>query len=100
MAAHAESIYVQIEIRGPLDRVWQLTQTPDLHQQWDLRFTDIQYLPRPDPSEPQRFCYVTRIGLGLDVRGEGETVGNRDGPGGQRTSGLNVWSDDPKSLIS
>ena len=99
MAAHAPVIYVQIDIRGPLDRVWELTQTPDLHQQWDLRFTDISYLPRPDPAEPQRFLYATRIGLGLHIRGEGETVGTHDAAGGQRTSALKFWSDDPKSLI-
>src|SRR2546423_936223 len=41
-------IYVQIDIRAPLDRIWQLTQTPELHQQWDLRFSKIEYLARPD----------------------------------------------------
>ena len=99
MPGHAKSIYVEINIHGPVDRVWQLTQTPDLHQRWDLRFTDIQYLPRPDPAEPQRFRYATRIGLGLNISGEGETVGSRDGHGGQRSSALKFWSDDPKSLI-
>ncbi len=99
MAGHAKSIYVQIDIRSPIDRVWQLTQTPNLHQQWDLRFTEIQYLPRPDTSQPQRFLYATRIGFGLSIRGEGESVGTRDGPGGERSSALRFWSDDPKSLI-
>jgi hypothetical protein len=33
MAAHAKSIYVQIDIRAPIDQVWRLTQTPDLHRQ-------------------------------------------------------------------
>src|SRR5687768_3292951 len=99
MPGHIKRIYVEVEIHGPIERVWQLTQTPGLHRQWDLRFTDIQYLPRPDPAEPQRFRYATRIGLGLNISGEGETVGNRDGPGGQRSSALKFWSDDPKSLI-
>jgi len=62
MSDHASSIFVQIDIDGPVDRLWQLTQTPDLHRQWDLRFTDIRYLPRPDPAQPQRFLYATRIG--------------------------------------
>jgi hypothetical protein len=69
---------VEIAIRAPLDEAWRLTQSPDLHQRWDLRFTRIAYLPRPDPGEPQRFLYETRIGLGLGVSGEGESVAERD----------------------
>jgi len=99
MSGHASKIYVQIDIRAPIDGVWRLTQTPDLHQRWDLRFTEITYLPRPDDSQPQRFLYTTRIGFGLKIRGEGESVGARDGPGGARTSALRFWSQDPKSLI-
>ncbi|MDB5324014.1 MAG: hypothetical protein JWN40_5645 [Phycisphaerales bacterium] len=98
MPARARNIYVQIDIRAPLDRIWRLTQTPDLHQQWDLRFSEIRYLPRPDPTQPQRFLYSTRIGL-LHIRGEGETVGEHDNASGQRTSALKFSSDDPKSLI-
>jgi hypothetical protein len=81
-----------------MDELWRLTQTPDLHQRWDARFTDIRYLPRPDPAEPQRFSYATRIGFGRRVEGAGESVGEHDGPAG-RTSALTFWSDDPKSLI-
>jgi hypothetical protein len=99
MAGHAQSIYVEIEIRGPIERVWELTQTPGQHRRWDLRFTEIEYLPRPDPAAPQRFRYATRIGLGARISGEGETVGDHDGAGGERTSALKFWSDDPKSLI-
>ena len=43
-------IYVEIAIRAPLDELWRRTQSPDLHQRWDLRFTRIDYLPRPDPG--------------------------------------------------
>ena len=80
MPRDRRSIYVQIDIAGTLDRTWELTQTPELHQRWDLRFTEIRYLPRADPAEPQRFLYATRIGFGLRIRGEGESVGTRDGP--------------------
>ena len=97
MAAHP--IYVQIDIAGPVDRVWELTQTPALHERWDLRFTEIRYLPRPDPGQPQRFEYATRIGFGLGVRGLGETVGGGEA-GGLRTSALRFWSTDWKSLIA
>ncbi len=94
-----QPIYVEIAIRAPLDQVWRLTQSPDLHQRWDLRFSRIAYLPRPDPGEPQRFLYETRIGFGLGVSGEGESVGERDLADGTRSSALRFWSADPKSLI-
>jgi hypothetical protein len=92
-------IYVEIAIRAPLEELWRLTQSPDLHQRWDLRFTRIAYLPRPDPAEPQRFRYETRIGFGLAVSGEGETAGERDLADGTRSSALRFWSADAKSLI-
>jgi hypothetical protein len=93
-----EPIYVEIRIRCPIDDLWRLTQTPELHRRWDLRFTDIRYLDRPDETQPQRFLYETRIGLGLAVRGEGETVGAME-KDGARSSALKFRSDDPKSLI-
>jgi hypothetical protein len=99
MAAHARNIYVEVEIRGPVERVWELTQTPELHQRWDLRFTEIRYLPRADPAAPQRFSYATRIGMGLEIRGEGETVGGRDGERGGRTGARKFGSTDRRSLI-
>ncbi len=97
--ADTRSIYVEIDIRGSIDEVWRFTQTPHLHEQWDLRFTEIHYLPRTDADQAQRFLYETRIGLGMTIRGEGETVGQREVDGGQRTSALKFWSDDPRSLI-
>lgn len=95
----APGIYVEIPIRAPLDRLWQLTQEPGLHQRWDLRFTNIEYLPRSTPDEPQRFLYETRIGFGLGIRGTGESVGQRALPGGETTSSLHFASEDRKSLI-
>lgn len=92
------SIYVETLIHGSIDELWQKTQTPELHQRWDLRFTDIQYLPRPDDNQPQQFRYATRIGFGLQISGCGETMGRRE-DGGRRASSLKFWSDDPKSLI-
>jgi hypothetical protein len=81
-----------------MDELWQKTQTPDLHERWDLRFTRIEYLPRASNSEPQKFLYATRIGLGVEIRGEGETVGQSENDA-ERTSALKFWSDEPKSLI-
>jgi hypothetical protein len=91
-------IYVEIDVRCPMEEIWRLTQTPELHRRWDLRFTDIRYLERPDETQPQRFVYETRIGFGLAVRGEGETVGAAE-KDGARSSALKFGSDDPKSLI-
>jgi uncharacterized membrane protein YphA (DoxX/SURF4 family) len=92
------AIYVEIDIRCAMEDLWGKTQLPELHQQWDMRFTDIEYLPRPDTSQPQRFLYKTRIGFGLNIAGEGESVGNQES-NGSRTSALKFWSKDPKSLI-
>jgi hypothetical protein len=92
------SIYVEILIRGNMNDLWQKTQEPKLHGRWDLRFSRIDYLPRA-AGEAQKFLYSTRIGAGLQIRGEGESTGERDDSSGQRTSALKFWSKDPKSLI-
>jgi hypothetical protein len=92
------SIYVEIPIHANMDELWEKTQNPQLHQRWDLRFTQIEYLPRRG-EEPQRFLYRTRIGFGLKIDGQGESIGERDGDAGARTSSLKFWSDDSKSLI-
>jgi len=91
-------IYVEIPIRASMDELWEKTQDPQLHQRWDLRFTQIQYLPRQG-GQPQKFLYRTRVGFGLKIDGEGESIGERDGEGGARTSSLKFWSEDRKSLI-
>lgn len=93
-----QPIYVEILIHGSMDEVWSKTQTPQLHQQWDLRFSRIEYLPRSENSEPQRFLYSTRIGFGMDISGEGETAGSAQSQS-NRTSALRFWSNDAKSLI-
>jgi hypothetical protein len=90
-------IYVEHEIHAPMAAIWDATQRPEVHRRWDLRFTEIRYLPR-DHKEPQRFLYATRIGFGLRIAGEGESVGERE-RNGERTSALRFWSDDAKSLI-
>ena len=92
------SIYVEIRIRGTMDEIWRLTQTPDLHERWDLRFTSIAYLNRSGNSESQRFRYSTRIGLGVEIEGWGETVGQRAADG-TRMSALKFGSEDRRSLI-
>jgi DoxX-like family len=92
-------IYVETRIHAPIEEVWRKTQIPELHKEWDLRFSNIQYLPRNGELQPQRFLYTTRIGFGVMIRGEGESVGSSNAFDGSRTSALKFWSDDPKSLI-
>ena len=92
-------IYVELLIKTPMDRVWQHTQEPSLHERWDLRFTSITYLPRPNDDAPQRFRYVTRIGPLLEIAGDGETTGSRDLTDGSRSSSLRFSSESALSLI-
>lgn len=99
MVADDPGIYVEILIGAGVDAVWRYTQNPDLHQLWDLRFTAIDYLPKPLEEEPQRFRYSTRIGFGLRIEGEGESTGTHEALTGSRTSALKFWSADSKSLI-
>jgi hypothetical protein len=93
------SLYVEILIRAPIDALWAHTQTPVLHERWDLRFSRIDHLPRPVGTGPQRFRYTTRIGFGFEVSGEGETTGRRDQADGSRASALRFGSDDAWSII-
>jgi hypothetical protein len=92
-------IYVEVLVRAPLEALWAHTQTPDLHERWDLRFSTIEYLPKPTGSGRQRFRYTTRIGFGAEIVGYGETVGQRTLIDGSRTSALTFASNEPRSLI-
>jgi len=81
-----------------MDEIWHLSQTPNLHERWDLRFTSICHLDHRRASEPQRFLYATRIGFGLEIGGWGETAGERV-DNLTRTSALTFGSEDRRSLI-
>lgn len=91
-------IAVEILIRCPMEALWEHTQDPSLHERWDLRFTTIRYLARSG-DEPQRFLYATRIGFGLEIQGEGESVVRQDLAEGRRVSSLKFRSEDPRSII-
>lgn len=88
-------LFVETVIRCDLDMLWQRTQDPSAHQRWDLRFTRIDYLPRPDPAQPQRFRYAVIVLPGLTVSGTGSTVSSRT----RRASALRFGSAHPMSLI-
>ncbi|WP_311922494.1 hypothetical protein [Microbispora sp. H10836] len=93
----ARFVYVECLVRADMEALWERTQRPELHQRWDLRFTEIDYLPRAD-GEPQRFRYAFQLLPGLVITGAGVTAGDRHDPE-QRTSALRFASDHPLSQI-
>jgi hypothetical protein len=75
------------------------TQEPSTHQQWDLRFSEITYLLKDSPTDPQRFLYSTKIGFGIKVNGIGESVATKTKDNGESTSVLKFSSDSNLSII-
>ncbi|OZM56833.1 hypothetical protein CIB95_08660 [Lottiidibacillus patelloidae] len=92
-------IYVEIPIITTMDDLWESTQTPHLHEQWDLRFSSITYLPKQE-NEPQKFTYATNIGFGKKIEGWGKSVGTFNGEDGSRTSSLHFGTEQKLSIIS
>jgi hypothetical protein len=93
-----KKIYVETNIKAPIESVWNYTQTPQLHQQWDLRFSEITYLPKAHEQDRQKFLYKTNIGFGLSIAGEGESYGTKE-VNGVRTSSLMFGTEQRISLI-
>ncbi|MGE6596884.1 DoxX-like family protein [Bacillus proteolyticus] len=91
-------IYVAIEMKTTMEKLWKYTQEPDLHTEWDARFTEISYLEKKE-GEPQKFLYKTKIGFGLEIAGEGESIGEVRKETGERISSLKFWTDNQLSLI-
>ncbi|ARP74386.1 hypothetical protein LK07_24560 [Streptomyces pluripotens] len=92
-------LYIETHIRADLDGLWAHTQDPARHQRWDLRFTEIAYLPRGE-GEPQRFRCATRVLPFLTVSGTGVAAGEEERSDGTRTSALRFSSPHPLSLIA
>jgi hypothetical protein len=92
-------LYVEAYIRSDLDRLWARTQDPAQHRRWDLRFTEIDYLPRAE-GEPRRFRYAARVLPFLTVSGTGVSAGEKTRPDGTRTSALRLSAPHPLSLIA
>jgi hypothetical protein len=82
-----------------MERLWDATQMPELHQRWDVRFGEISYLPKAGADDPQQFVYATTLVPGFRVAGTGESLGDRDRPDGTRWSALKFWADDRRSII-
>ncbi|MCH0566327.1 MULTISPECIES: hypothetical protein [unclassified Streptomyces] len=92
-------LYIEARIRADLDDLWSHTQEPDRHQRWDLRFTEIDHLPRA-AGEPQRFRYATRVLPLLTITGTGVSAGEKERPDGTRTSALRFACAHPLSLLA
>lgn len=92
-------IYVEIDVESDIEALWRHTQNPKLHERWDLRFSEIDYLPKASPEDDQSFLYRTRIGFGLSIRGTGKSRAPACSPSGVRTSVLAFGTTHPLSLI-
>lgn len=86
-------IYVEISINENMERVCEASQNPAMHEQWDLRFSSIPYLPKEDNETTQLFEYKKNIALGLTVAGWGKSVGTLHAKDGSRTSSLHFGTD-------
>lgn len=91
------AIYVEIDIRCSLDRVWVLTQEPAQHPRWDLRFSSITPTAELE-SGGYRFRYERRLPLHTIV-GTGTSLGERSRPDGTRTSALRFTTTDRLSPL-
>lgn len=85
-------IFVEVQIEADIKDVWNASQTPELHEQWDLRFSSITYLPKEE-GEPQHFTYSRTVGPLLKVEGWGKSVGALHQDDGTRSSSLHFGTD-------
>jgi hypothetical protein len=94
-----QPLYIETTIDCALEDLWEHTQNPAKHQQWDLRFSEITYLPKEHPDAAQHFLYSRKIAPGFSVHGIGESAGAKSKENGEATSALQFSSDNPLSLI-
>lgn len=80
-----------------MERVWELSQDPDLHSRWDGRFSAIRHTGVRDDGA-QLFCYERDLRF-HKIRGRGESLGEKRAPDGSRTSALLFDTDDRLSPI-
>lgn len=92
-------IYVETDIRCRMETLWEKTQDPKQHEQWDLRFTEIGEMKSGHDPGWKRFLYKTRIAPGLQIEGSGMTRTTVQEASGRRLSTLRFGSDHPLSLI-
>ena len=95
----SKPIYVEIDMKTNMQALWEHTQRPELHEQWDLRFSEIKYLPRDHDDLPQQFLYRTNIGFGLSIKGTGTAKSSMFSEEKGGASSLSFRSDQKISLI-
>ena len=93
-------IFVEIQMEAPMDTIWEYTQNPRLHEQWDLRFSSITYLPKEDEEAPQTFTYETKVMPKVTVQGWGVSKGTHNSENGTKTSSLHFGTDQKISPIA
>ncbi|XXF79994.1 SRPBCC family protein [Myxococcaceae bacterium GXIMD 01537] len=92
----ASRVVVEVFIPAPVERVWERTQSAELHVGWDLRFSAIRMLPERTAQGFQVLDYRTRLGFGVEVAGWGRYLQNVP----LARSTFEFGSEDPKSLIT
>lgn len=96
-SAKRTPIYVEIPIRATMERVWELSQNPELHPRWDLRFSRI--IPTDQDANGQlRFRYEFLLPLHT-IKGTGTSLGHRHRSDGQAASVLKFDTADVLSPI-
>ena len=107
MGKQGQQIYVEIPVRASLDRLWQLSQDPDMHPRWDLRFTAIRPVDPVaaplgakgnDPDGTQHFSYEFVLPFHT-ICGTGTSLGTRVSGSGHTTSVLKFATSDVLSPI-
>ncbi|WP_223881416.1 hypothetical protein [Nesterenkonia ebinurensis] len=93
-----QRIYVETLIRAPLEQLWEHTQDPAVHAQWDLRFGQIVPTGH-DAAGQKHFRYATTVLPGVTVAGTGVHAGQRRKPDGSATSALRFGSEQRLCLI-
>lgn len=96
----AKPIYVEIQIQEDIEKVWEYSQNPKLHEQWDLRFTSITYNDKLPNEDVQTFTYSTKVMPGLEVTGWGKSKGTHEKASGEKTSALHFGTEQMISPIA
>jgi hypothetical protein len=89
-------IVVEVIINAPVDVVWTRSQDPVQHVAWDIRFTQIEYLPEKDARGFNLMDYRTNVALGIEVKGLGRYLHTTE----NEHSSFEFDSDDWKSIIT
>lgn len=91
----SNKIVVESLVRTTVEDIWEKTQNPENHIKWDIRFDSITYLKDDGDDDFSKLKYVTTVGFGMKIEGEGKYLHNEK----FKQSTFEFWSDDPKSLI-